>query len=418
MDYYYIIIILSLLCSALFSGTEIAFISSNKLQIELGKKQGHIADRILSWFNKRKSTFIAAMLVGNNFALVAYAYFMEKKLTPPIEGLWDNLVFVLLAQTFVSSIVVLFVAEFLPKTIFRINPNRTLHFFLIPIVLAYFVLLLPAILISLLSEFIIKTFTKIEKQETETVLGRVDLDNYFSEMELHKSDTSEMENEVQIFQNALDFGKTKARDIMIPRNEVVAMDITDNIERLKENFLSSGLSKILIFKGQIDNIIGYVHNRELFKKPKSIKSILLPLTIIPESKLASDILKQFTRQKQSMAVVVDEYGGTAGILTIEDVVEEIFGEIEDEHDTEQLIERKLSDNAYLFSARHELDTLIEKYNLPITESDEYDTLAGLVLYHSKNIPLKNEKIYLEEVIIEVIEVSVNKIELLKLTIKQ
>ncbi|MFT4660907.1 MAG: putative hemolysin [Patiriisocius sp.] len=418
MDYYFIIIILSLICSALFSGTEIAFISSNQLQIELGKKQGNLADSILSWFNKRRPTFIAAMLVGNNIALVAYAYFMSKVLDPRIEAVWDNLVFVLLAQTFISSIIVLFFAEFLPKTIFRINPNKTLHLFLLPVVLCYFILLIPALLISSLSEFIIRAFLNGEKEERETVLGRIDLNNYFDEMELDQLDDEEVENEVQIFQNALDFSKTKAREIMIPRNEVVALDIDGDLEELKKNFISSGLSKILIYKEKIDNIIGYVHNRELFKNPESIKSILLPLAIMPESKTASDILKQFIKQKQNLAVVVDEYGGTAGILTIEDVVEEIFGEIQDEHDTEQLIERQLSENSFLFSARHEIDMLCDKYKLPLEESEEYDTLAGLVLHHSEDIPEKNEKIILENVVLEVIEVSINKIELLKLTIKQ
>jgi len=418
MEIHLIIIFVSLICSALFSGTEIAFISSNQLQIELGKKQGKYADSILSWFNKRKSTFIAAMLVGNNIALVAYAYFMANILEKPIGAYWDNVLFILLVQTFISSIIVLFFAEFLPKTIFRINPNRTLHFFLIPVVLFYFVLLLPALLISSLSEFIIKTFTKGQKEEAPSVLGRIDLNNYFEEMAIHQKDDVDVENEVQIFQNALDFSGTKAREIMVPRNEVVAMDIEDDISELKENFITSGLSKILIYREKIDNIIGYVHNKELFKNPDSIKSILLPLPIIPESKTANDILKQFIRQKQNMAIVVDEYGGTAGMLTIEDVVEEIFGEIIDEHDTEQLVERQVSENIYLFSARHEIDMLIDKYKLPIEESDEYDTLAGLVLYHSKNIPEKNERIILERVILEVIEVSINKIELLKVTVKQ
>jgi len=238
------LIIIFVFCSALFSGTEIAFISSNQLQIELGKKQGKYADSILSWFNKRKST---------------------------------NVLFILLVQTFISSIIVLFFAEFLPKTIFRINPNRTLHFFLIPVVLFYFVLLLPALLISSLSEFIIKTFTKGQKEEAPSVLGRIDLNNYFEEMAIHQKDDVDVENEVQIFQNALDFSGTKAREIMVPRNEVVAMDIEDDISELKENFITSGLSKILIYREKIDNIIGYVHNKELFKNP-SFQSRKRPTT--------------------------------------------------------------------------------------------------------------------------------------------
>lgn len=417
-SFFPIIIILSLICSALFSGTEIAFISANQLSIELGKKQGNWMDRILSWFQKRSPIFIAAMLVGNNIALVAYAYFMAKILDPPIEALWSNVVFVLIAQTLISSIVVLFAAEFLPKTIFRINPNRTLHLVLVPVIIFYFILLLPALLISGASNALIRLFSKKQEDEGSQVLGRVDLDNYLSSMQDGMSQDEEVETELQIFQNALGFSDTKARDIMIPRNEIVAMEIEDDIDELKSNFIDSGFSKIFVYKDSIDNIIGYVHHRELFRNPDSIKSIIIPVAVVPESKPAGDILKQFIKNKHNLALVVDEYGGTAGILTIEDVVEEIFGEIQDEHDNEELIERKLSEDTYLFSARLEIDYLIDKYKLPLKDSKEYGTLAGLVLHHSQDIPDKNERIFLEDVVLEMVEVSTNKIELLKVTVKQ
>jgi len=320
----FIVIFISLVFSAFFSGMEIAFVSANKLKIELDGKRGNLLSKIVSTFVKKPSYFIGTMLVGNNIALVVYGIFMAKILEPRILIFTQNEGFVLLIQTIVSTIIILITAEFIPKTLFRINPNNILYIAAVPLFIIYYILLLPMFLIIGLSEAIIKLFAPNLRDDNEINFGRIDLEHYIREGTDNPNNQEDVDHEVQIFQNALDFSKVKAKECMVPRTEIVAMDIEDSIEDLTNRFVETGLSKILIYRENIDHIIGYTHSFELFKKPKSTKSILLPVPIIPISMPANEILEIFIEQRKSIAIVVDEFGGTAGVLTIEDVIEEIL----------------------------------------------------------------------------------------------
>ena len=408
------VILTSLISSAFFSGMEIAFVSANKLKIELDGKQGDFFAKIVSNFLKRPSRFIGAMLVGNNIALVVYGIYMAKILEPEIARFTQSDLIILLIQTVISTILILITAEFLPKTLFRINPNNMLRFFAFPLLIIYYVLLLPMLLVIGISEALIKLFSPGIKMQEDLNFGRVDLEYYIKEGTENNENQEDIDHEIQIFQNALDFSKVKARECMVPRTEVIAMDIEDSIENLTAKFIDTGLSKILIYRDTIDNIIGYTHSFELFKKPDSIKSILLPVPIIAISMTANEILEEFIEQRRSIAVVVDEFGGTSGIVTIEDIIEEIFGEIEDEHDKEELIETKISDSEFLFSARIEVDYLNDEYGLNLPESDNYETLAGLLINTFESIPIMNEEIILDNFIFTVKKVFQNKIDLVHL----
>ncbi len=419
MEITLLVIFASLLFSAFFSGMEIAFISANRLQIELELKQGKWFARIVDWFMSQRARFIAAMLVGNNLALVIYGIFMARLIEPWIAVLlWSNEWFVLLMQTIISTIIVLITAEFLPKSIFRINPNGFLNVLSIPVLLVYLILLLPAIIITWLSEIILKVFFKVEPEHQELVFNQLDLYNFLIEKTNAMDDSDEVETEIQIFQNALEFSKVKARECMVPRNEIRAVDIEDDLIELTELFIETGHSKILIYRENIDHVIGYAHSSELFKHPESVKSILRPIAIVPESKTANDILEQLISQRRNVAVVLDEYGGTAGMLTMEDVVEELFGEIEDEHDKEELVEMDLGDGKYRFAARHEVDYLNDKYKLEIPESDEYDTLAGYILHNFEDIPKLKERISIPPFRIVITKVEGHRIEELELSVLQ
>jgi len=377
--FFYIAIALSF--SAFFSGMEIAFISANKLKIELDRKGGTLASKIIAHFNQNQSKFISAMLVGNNIALVIYGILMAKLLEPFIMLYTSAEWAVLLIQTLVSTALVLVTAEFIPKTIFRINPNQTLNVFAIPTLLV-FRLIYPIVWFTAnISDFIFKKILKVEVAEDTVAFGKVDLDNYLSEVQNTGGDLQEIENEVQILKNALDFSNVKARECMIPRTEIIALDENSSLDELSDLFFRTGLSKVLIYRENIDNIIGYVHSFELFKKPKEIREILLPISVIPETMPANEILELLIKQKKSVIIVVDEFGGTAGIITLEDVVEEIFGDIEDEHDSENLIEKQLAENIFELSGRLETDYLNDNYNLAIPISEEYETLAGFIIYH-------------------------------------
>lgn len=407
----FLIIIFSLFFSAMFSGLEIAFISANKLKIELDNKLGFYNAKVLSFFNKNPSRFISTMLVGNNIALVIYGIFMAKVLEPFFYNFFYSEFTVFLLQTISSTLLILFVAEFLPKALFRINPNSILSIFAVPVVIIYY-LLFPIIWISTtISNGVLKLFFGLENKDGELNFGLVDLDHYLKEATSQVNKDEEIETEVQIFQNALDFAKVKARECMVPRTEIEALEEGEDIETLKNRFYETGYSKILIFRETIDNIIGYTHSFELFKNPKKIKEILLPIPVIPESMPASEILEFFTKEKKSVAVVVDEFGGTSGMVTIEDVIEELFGDIEDEHDNEDLIERKISDVEFLFSARLEIDYLNEQYKIGLPESDEYETLAGYIIHIHESIPQKGEKIETKDFVFNIRIVSKNKIEL-------
>jgi CBS domain containing-hemolysin-like protein len=414
-NYVWGIILITLILSAFFSGMEIAFVTANKFKIELDTKQGDILSAILSKFLKHPSRFIGAMLVGNNIALVIYGIFMAQILEPLIAVYTGNESVILLVQTVASTIVILITAEFLPKTVFRINPNSILRFFALPIGLLYYILLIPMFLIIGLSELILKYFFRMENVTEDLNFGRVDLEHYLRDAtERIDEEQEEVDHEIQIFQNALDFSKVKARECMIPRTEIMAMEVEQSIEELRKVFIDTGYSKVLIYRDNIDNIIGYVHSFELFKRPDTIKSILLPVLIIPQSMSANEILELFITQRKSVAVVVDEFGGTSGILTIEDVMEEIFGEIEDEHDKEELTEEIISDTEFLFSARLEIDYLNDTYKLDLPEGDNYETLAGLVISDHESIPKADTKCYIGDYLLTVVKVSDNRIELIRI----
>ncbi|MFH1320409.1 MAG: hemolysin family protein [Bacteroidota bacterium] len=386
------IILITLLFSAFFSGIEIAFVSANKLLIELQNKQGLLPARIISRFMKYPSRFIGTMLVGNNIALVVYGIFMAKILKPIIEIVTTTEIPIFIIQTILATLFILVTAEFIPKTLFRVNPNRILNFFAIPALIIYYLFYPLVYLIIGLSKLTLKKIFNVKILEEKPVFGRVDLDNFIKESSSLKNEDDEIYPEIQIFRNALDFSKVKLRECMIPRTEIVALDANESIDVLKQNFIDTGLSKILIYKDDIDQITGYIHSYELFKQPINIDSILLPVSMVPETMAATELLKKLIKQQRSIAVVVDEFGGTAGIVTTEDVMEEIFGEIMDEHDVMNLIEKKINDKEYIFSGRLEIDYLNDKYNLNLPEHEEYETLSGLIIHHHESIPQFNKQI--------------------------
>lgn len=408
-----LIIVSALIASAFFSGVEIAFISSNKLKIELDKSKGTLSGKILSKFVEKDSRFIATMLLGNNIALVVYGIWMAKLIQPSIETFVESDGLVLLIQTVISTILILITAEFLPKSTFQINPNRMLQVLSIPLWLVH-ALLFPLTIFTLaLSNGILRLF-KVDTKYTKAVFSKVDLDDYVKDLSERLDGESELENEMEILQNALAFSHIKARDCMIPRTDITALSIEDSIEELKDTFIATGLSKIIIYRDTIDNVIGYVHSFELFKSPTRIKEILLPITFVPESIPGKELLELFAKQHGNIAIVVDEFGGTSGLVTIEDVIEEIFGDIEDEHDKDLLLEEQLDERTYLFSARQDIDYLNEEYDLALTESGEYETLGGLFLHHTGSIPQIGDKIELENCTLIAEDVSDRRIEIIKL----
>lgn len=406
--------------SAFFSGVEIAFISASNLKIELDKKQNKFSGKLLSRFIKKPSQFIGVMLLGNNLALVLYGIFMGELIMTYVFGSVNlSDMSSLLLQTIISTAIVLFFAEFIPKAIFRINPNRSLSIFALPITITYYILIPVSFVIITFTEWLLKLFFKIDLKEDNVVFGKIDLEDYLNEHTSKSNEKGEeIEHEVQIFQNALSFGDIKARDCMIPRNEIIAFEVEDNIDDLRKKFIETGKSKILIYRESIDNIIGYTHSYEIFKQPKNIKSILLPIHIIPESITVNKVMEQLLKKNRSIAIVVDEFGGTSGMITMEDIIEEIFGEIEDEHDNEELYEKQVSDNELIFSGRLEIDYLNEKHNLNLPIEEEYETLAGLILHQTEDIPEINETIELENYRLRVLEVNDAKIDLVKITIKE
>jgi len=421
MDYSIIVIVSMLILSAFFSGMEIAFVSSNKVHIAIEKKQGNQLARILQKITNRPSKFIATMLIGNNIALVVYGLYMGKLLIKYIEDRQDigelqyideNGFLTLMIQTIISTLIILFTAEFLPKVFFQIYANKLVKFFAIP---AYFFY----VLFSLISEFVIwisdkvlKTFFKTEGDTVQLSFSKIELGDYISEqMETVKTD-DEIDSEIQIFQNALDFSDVKSREVLIPRTEVVAVNIDTSPKELSELFTKTGLSKILVFKENIDDIVGYVHSFELFKKPDFIKNVLIPVIFVPETMLIKDVLNILTKKRKSIAVVIDEYGGTSGILTVEDIIEELFGEIEDEHDSIILTETTIEKGHYIFSARLDVDYLNETYKLNFPENENYETLGGLIVSFTEGIPEQDELIKIGDFTFQILEVTDTKIELI------
>ncbi len=399
-----------LLLSAFFSGMEIAYVSSNKIHIEIEKKQNTFLAGVLKKITKRPSKFIATMLVGNNIALVVYGFFMGDLLMEyiPIAGFTG-----LLLQTIISTIIILLTAEFLPKVFFQIYANSLVKIFAVPAYFFYFLFSLISEFIIWISDLVLKLIFKSEGDTVQLTFSKLELGNYISEQMEIAETKEEMDSEIQIFQNALDFSEVKSREAMIPRTEVVAVDINTTPKELAKIFTETGLSKILVYKENIDDILGYVHSFELFKKPTSIKKVLMPVVFVPETMLVKDVLGILSKKRKSIAVVIDEYGGTSGIITVEDIIEELFGDIEDEHDSIALIEEELGEGHYKFSARLEVDYLNETYKLDLEESENYETLGGLIVNHTEEIPEQGETVEIEDYIFTILEVSSTKIELVE-----
>ena len=400
-----IIILVSIILSAFFSGMEIAFVSANRLHIELEKKRLGFLPNILGKLTQNSSKFITTMLVGNNISLVIYSYFMGELI---VETFGINS---LLLQTGISTVIILVTAEFLPKAIFRIYANETLKIFALPAYFFYIILYVFSFIINGISNFFLKIFFRTNVDHKQTEFSKEELGNYISEqLETGNNNDEDLDSEIQIFQNALEFQKVKAREIMVPRTEIMAVEIHESVVKLKELFVSSGYSKILVYKTSLDDIIGYVNAFELFKKPKTIKSILLPVEIVPESMMINDVLNSLMKKRKSIAIVVDEYGGTSGIITVEDVVEELFGEIEDEHDTQELLEERINEKEFKFSARLEIDYLNEEYELDFPKEEAYETLGGFIINTTENIPDQDEELEILNYKIKILRVSSSKID--------
>lgn len=408
-------IIVTLIFSAFFSAMEIAYISSSRLKIELDKTKGTFNGKILGRFYENESHFLAMLLLGNNIALVFFGLFAAQLMNPWIVtwGIEDGGAAMLLVQTVLSTGLVLILAEFLPKAFVQLNPNGFLRIMALPMALIYILLYLPTFLVLGLSSVFLRLL-KVENENKEKVFSKVDLEHYVDDLNQRINEEEEFGNEMQILKNALGFDSVKARDCMIPRTDICSIDVEDSIETLKMRFIDTGLSKIIVYRENIDDVIGYVHSFEMFKAPKSIKQILLPINFVPESVPGKELLELFAEKSGNVAVVVDEYGGTAGIVTIEDVIEEIFGEIEDEHDREEWIEEDLGNNEYMFSARVEIDYLNEEYDFELDENEEYETLGGLIIHTLESIPSAGTQIALGNVEIIIEEVSDHRIDLVRI----
>ena len=409
-------VVLSLLFSAFFSGMEIAFISADRLHIELQRDKGDFSASLLAKLIKSPETFIGTTLVGNTVALVMYGKLMANILDPWLKTYIDNPILVLVAQTIIATIAVLGTAEFLPKSIFLINPNRMLSFFAVPIQLIVWLLYVPVKIVIFLSKIIITKVMKEDYSTDKPAFGISDLNNYLKDIVNTRGlDKDQAEVDTEILNNAIEFKELKVRDCMIPRTELVAIDINSEIRELKRAFISSGHSKVLIFKETIDDIIGYCHSTKLFRKPKQVKDIMSKITIVPETMLANELLIKFTKEHKQMALVVDEFGGTSGIVTIEDTIEEIIGEIQDEHDIEELLEKQIDKYNFIFSARQEIDHINEKFEIQLPEG-EYDTLGGLLLSVYGDIPKVNTEIDIGIASITVMTMDGIRIDKVRLTI--
>ena len=418
----YITLVIVLLLSGLFSGMEIAFVSSNKLRLEMEKEKPSITARILSLFYSQKASFIATLLVGNNIALVVYGIIMAQILAELVFtplGI-TNEAAMLTLQTVVSTAIVLVTGEFIPKTLFRINPNRMLSVFALPMWLFYVILYPISKLASLLSKGILLGLgIKTTEKEDEQTFTRVDLDNLIQTTIEQASDYEDITDEVEMFQNVLDFSQIKVRDCILPRTEIDAIGIDASLQELQNRFVESGHSKIIVYEGDIDNIVGFIHSLEMFRKPDDWTKCIKEIPVVPETMTAQKLFKIFTTQKKSLAVVVDEFGGTSGIVSLEDLVEEIFGEIEDEHDKDNLTAKTLENGEYLLSARLEIDRVNEMFNLELPENDDYITIGGLILSHFQRFPKPSEIVTINDTYkFQIIKMSTTKIELVKLIVSQ
>ena len=414
-----LMVCICLIFSGFFSGMEIAYISADKLRIEmLSQKKGLMASS-LSYFQRHRARFLSTTLVGNNLALVLYGILMATLLEPRIINIlphWiDSPIIALVIQTLIATFIVLITAEFLPKSLFLLNPDTLLRIFSLPM-MGLFVLMSPLVwMVEIISKFIVTRIFQLSYAENQSLFALTDLNNFIKKNTEH-SEIEDQEIDVKFFNNAIEFKEIQVRECMIPRTEIIAVDINDDLLKLSAAFIDSGHSKIIVYKENIDNVIGYCHSLEMFKKPKSIKDILTTILIIPETMPANELLVRLIADQKSLALVVDEFGGTAGLVSIEDVMEEIFGEIRDEHDDEFLIEQKIAENIFLLSARHEIDALNEKYNWSLPKGD-YDTLGGLILAKNEDIPTIQDEIGIDHFLFQIINMEDNRIDQVRLTIQ-
>jgi putative hemolysin len=420
-----VIIVISLLLSAFFSGMEIAYVSSNKIHIELEKKQGDFLGRVLTKLTAKPSKYIATMLIGNNIALVIYGLKMGDVLVRWFQSMLPNDSFILeyllvdlqlFTQTVISTLVILITAEFLPKVFFQIYANTLLKVLAFPMYVFYVIFSLISDFVIWLSDIILKHVFKTKGEDVALPMTKIELGNYISEQMEAVEDHEEVDSEIQIFQNALEFSEVKAREVMIPRTEITAVDINESIENLTNLFIETGRTKIIVYKDNIDDILGYVHAFELFKKPKDIGSIIIPVSFVPETILIKDVLNILIKKSRSMTVVIDEYGGTSGIMTVEDIIEELFGEIEDEHDTIELTEEQIDYSHFRFSARLEVDYVNETYKLNLPESENYETIGGLIVHVAQEIPQEKDNVQIDNFQFTIEEVSSTKIDVVLLKI--
>lgn len=408
------IIFVCLLLSAFFSGMEIAFVSSNKIYLEVEKKQTGINAKFLNFITKNSSRFIAAMLLGNNISLVIYGIFMGDRIidfifpSSALTGVIDFKIFFI--QTLISTLIILITAEFIPKVFFNIYANASMKIFAFPAMFFYIIFIPLTHMIIKITDFILMIFFNTKVDQAKFSFSKIELGDYIDQ-QLKASDNKEnLDSEIEIFQKALDFSDLKTREVMVPRTEIIAVELNSSMKAIKNLFTKTGLSKILVYRKTIDNIIGYVHAFEIFKNPNQINSILLPVGFVPETMLISVVLKTLIKQRKSIAIVLDEYGGTSGIITVEDIIEELFGEIEDEHDKIELFEKIINDNEYEFSARLEVDYLNRKYNLKLPVKEFYETLGGLIVDITEEIPKKGQKIDVGSCEIEIKSVLSTKID--------
>ncbi len=415
-----LIILVAVIFSAFFSGMEIAFISSNRLMIELDKKQGAFGSKIVAMFVRKPGQFISTMLVGNNIALVVFGLIFARLIAPVLYELTGSDAATLILQTVLSTIIILFVAEFLPKNLFIISPNFFLRSLGIPAVFFYYVFYPIARFTLWISNLLIRMVAgkgRFRDENEDMVFSRAELTHFVNMAGENDLENGSETSDIRIFRNALEFPNVKLRECMVPRTEIVALDINSPVSELKQKFIDTGYSKIPIFEGSIDNIIGYFELKDLYKNPPDIQSCLRKLAIVPETMAANKLLKIFVEDKRNVALVVDEFGGTSGMVTIEDVLEEIVGDIEDEHDSYDFTEKETGPGQYIFSGRLDIDYLNERYNLNLPERDDYETLAGLVFYHHGNIPKLNDVIMVGNSVIRVLKVSSTRLELVSLTVE-
>jgi CBS domain containing-hemolysin-like protein len=415
-----LIIILAIILSAFFSGMEIAFVASNRLRIELDRKQGVFGSGIIKLFTNNPGQYIATMLIGNNFSLVIYGLVFSKILGTVLAPVLGSELLILIINTIISTAIILLIAEFLPKTIFIISPNFFLKFLSVPTFIFY-VLFYPVSKFTVAaSNLLIKIFFKIppgEKKQEDIIFSKVDLDHFVNYSSKAETGNEPEHRDIRIFQNALDFSNVKLRECMVPRTEIEAIEAGSSVKQLREKFIETGFSRILIYQNTIDNIIGYFELKDIFRNPSEIRSMTRKLAIVPETMTANKLLKIFVDEKKNIALVVDEFGGTSGMVTIEDVLEEIVGDIEDEHDTVDLIEKQLNDNEYILSGRLEIDYLNEKYHFNLPEKDDYETLAGMILYSHGSLPCISDVIRIGNFVIKVLKATNTRLELVNLKVE-